>query len=132
MRHLLLFLLLPIGVIFAQEQTGNKQGVWVLDNVASKDSSKIESTVIPLENIAPELVFDFPKEINIQSDQVSVILIDGTAFENIFFKLDHDILKISIIPSKTSTYKVRFENDLIILNQMIDTVEYTYIYKSKK
>ena len=130
MKRLLLFLLLPLSAFYAQGQTSDLFGVWTLDSIVmNKDESP---KVISIEDIAPELAYDCPTEVDIQSDMVSVKLIDGTTFSNIFCILENDDLTVSILPTKTSTYKVKFEKDMIILNQKKESVEYTYIYKSKK
>ena len=128
-RFLLLFFLMPLGVLYVQGQVG----VWALDSIVMKDLNKSEGAKsVSKENIAPELFFDCPMEFEIQSDQVSVKLIDGKIFNNITYYLDNDNLIVSILPSKKSTYKIKVEQDLIILNQKMEFVEYTYIYKSKK
>jgi len=128
-RFLLLFFLMPLGVLYVQGQVG----VWALDSIVMKDLNKSEGAKsVSKENIAPELFFDCPMEFEIQSDQVSVKLIDGKIFNNITYYLDNDNLIVSILPSKKSTYKIKVEQDLIILNQKMEFVEYTYLYKSKK
>jgi len=120
-------------VHYSQGQMNDLSGVWVLDSIVMKDSNKSESAKsISIEDITPELIYDCPTEAEIQSDRVDVKLKDGTIFKNITYYLDNDKLEVSIVPSYLSTYKVKFENDMMILNQVKGAIEHTYVYKLKK
>ena len=132
MNKLLLLLVFSIGLFYANGQS-YPSGVWAIENVKVKELNKSDTArTVTLESLASKLTFECPAEIDIQWEDVSVKLINGTTLKNISYILDDDYLEASLSPSKKSTYKIGFSANEIRLNQVIDSVEYTYTFKKKK